>query len=162
MGKDNNQESITEDEPFRSEISISSEQNSSFIDIDQRKEKKLLCPDSECNESFSHVGHVHGSGLLNHIVEYHKFNIDDLFCPYCGKKKKNLLNLYYHIREYHSNMETQCKECLKTFSSNASLKLHIKYYHSDEVKTQICHICGYSTKIKYMMERHNMKEHSTG
>ena len=109
LNEDNNEDPIKESEPVRTDVSINSELNSSceIVDINQRKEKTLSCPESECNESFSHVGDVHGSGLLNHMVEDHEYNVDDLLCPYCGKKNKNSWNLDYHIRSCHSKLDTQ-------------------------------------------------------
>ena len=116
------------------------------------------CPDIDCGKQFRAVRGI--QGLVRHMENVHNHDFEKSECPMCFMKSKNRLSLILHIIQSHSNMDLQCKKCFKTMTSSDGYKFHMLSIHGNLMKL-MCDICGFSTKSKFTMERHKLREHST-
>ena len=116
------------------------------------------CPDIDCGKQFRAVRGI--QGLVRHMENFHNHNFEESECPMCFMKSKHRSSLIQHIISCHSNMDLQCKKCFKTMTSSDGYKFHMLSIHGNLMKL-MCDICGFSTKSKFTMERHKLREHST-
>ena len=95
----------------------------------RNRKKQELCP--ECGKYVNF--------LKNHMKMVHV--LDKQKCPHCDKELKNTVQLYKHIKQYHSE-KLPCTHCGKLFTS-WNMKRHIERQHtSNDDKKYKCDVCG--------------------
>ena len=95
----------------------------------RNRKKRELCP--ECGKYVNF--------LKNHMKTVHV--LDRQKCPHCNKELKNTVQLYKHIKQYHSE-KLPCTHCGKLFTS-WNMKRHIERQHtSNDDKKYKCDVCG--------------------
>ena len=70
--------------------------------------------------------------LLRHKDAVHNENAERVKCDLCGLSMKKL-SLSAHKRNVHSD-PVDCKTCMKQFSNNHCLRIHIKRVHDNNIE----------------------------
>ncbi|XP_044743281.1 zinc finger protein 878-like [Chrysoperla carnea] len=109
----------------------------------------VSCP--VCNKTFLIQAQL-DFHLKRHFKKKHQ-------CDICGKECYKSAKLKRH-KEIHEKREKSffCFKCDSAFLREASLKLHVKKYHSDTpLEKQACPLCG---KVVYNVRLHTLHTHS--
>ena len=116
-----------------------------------RHHRKIPCWNcNQCGELF-----FCGMTLRRHVQKKHEPNMCSETCPLCLKKKKVFRRrITDHLLAYHTNIESECDICGKSYSNPYSLKLHTNIYHKEGGADLVsCDVCGKSV-IKAYLKRH--------
>ncbi|XP_073812577.1 uncharacterized protein isoform X21 [Musca autumnalis] len=114
-----------------------------------REEFKFECP--ECKKKFPSR-----MSLLIHLKE-HKSG--ESICEICGHVAVSHPKLKRHVYRVHTmpKVPTQCKYCLKWYTSRANMLLHIKNVHTDNEYR--CNICGNVALSRAAFYQHKHLKH---
>eukprot|EP01080_Neovahlkampfia_damariscottae_P010033 gene10033-2352_t len=113
----------------------------------EKHEKKIShkCTFENCEETFAFR-----KELMKHINEEHEAK-----CSICGKILKNAQSLTKHLKIHEEN-QFRCPfdGCLKTYTRQSNLNVHIKKIHSEKEKKFKCDLCDQEFAYKSTLDRH--------
>lgn len=126
---------------------------------------------TKCKKSFSSkqnlIKHSKICGLSPALLSNH----GALFCDHCEYKTHHksvlITHVHGHLPRNHQNSLNECRKCKKQFSTQATLKEHLKNCTESfkECKSRLfkkrfsCNLCDYRSKYKSNLVNHNQTIH---
>ncbi|XP_044727309.1 zinc finger protein 91-like [Chrysoperla carnea] len=115
-----------------------------------RKHKAKVLKCNKCELEFYHPLHLKKHDeLIHNKIEKH------VACHICGRSVlKN--SLKKHLLTHKDRDKLTCEFCPKTFVHQASLKIHIKQVHENQIpeRKHLCNVCGHASRTSNGLRRH--------
>ena len=102
-----------------------------------------------------------------------KENTNSIKCTRCGRNFSRKDNLLRHIKNHHESYEIdnsekfvkkkyfKCGDCNYYTYHESNLIRHEKFCRKGVAKKKLCEICGYQTKSRFVLLRHQIQAHSS-